>query len=315
MGKVVAGIDVSKASLDICAEGQTHCLANDATSWRALNTWLRSLKVTRVVMEATGRYHRKVHQCLHDRGFEVVLVNPLRARRFAEALGHLAKTDRVDALMLAKIGTMLGDLEPVAPQDAFLNNLEDLLVARTALVDVRTMLRQVADEVDGEGENVTRASADDLDDRIEGLNAEIKAVIARDPEQAEKYGILISIPGIGPVTAAALLCWMPELGSLDRRQAAALIGVAPMANDSGQHHGARHIRGGRRRPRDLLFMAATAATRFNADLARVFERLKTAGKAHKVAIVAVMRKLIVLANTLLRQQRCWSPEAPARSPA
>ena len=169
--------------------------------------------------------------------------------------------------------------------------------------------------MDGEGETVARATVAGLDDRIAALDAAIEAVIARDPDQALRYSILTSIPGVGPVTAAALLCWMPELGGLDRRQAASLIGVAPVADDSGEHHGARHIRGGRRRPRDLLFMAATTAARFNADLKIVFERLKAAGKAHKVAIVAVMRKLIVLANTLLREQRCWLPEAPARSPA
>ncbi len=315
MVKVVAGIDVSKASLDICAAGQTRRFANDATSWRALETWLRGLEVSRVVMEATGRYHRRVHQCLHDRGFEVVLVNPLRARRFAEAMGHLAKTDRVDALMLARLGTVLGDLEPVAPQEAFLNRLEDLLVVRAKHVDARTMLKQVAGEVDGEGETVTRATMTDLDDRIAGLDAAIEALIASDPDQAERYRILTSISGVGPVTAAALVCWMPELGGLDRRQTASLIGVAPFADDSGEHHGGRHIRGGRRRPRDLLFMAATSAARCNGDLKIVFQRLKAAGKAHKVAIVAVMRKLIVLANTLLREQRCWLPEAPARSPA
>ena len=280
-------------------------------------------------------------------------------------MGHLAKTDRVDALMLARLGTALGDLEPVAPQEAFLNRLEDLLVARakhvdartmlrqvtgevdgegearlgTALgdlepvapqeaflnrledllvarakhVDARTMLRQVTGEVDGEGEAITRTTMAQLDDQIAELETAIEAVIASDPEQAERYRILTSIPGVGPVTAAALLCWMSELGSLGRRQAAALIGVAPFANDSGQHRGTRHIRGGRRRPRDVLFMAATSAARFNEDLTIVFERLKAAGKAHKVAIVALMRKLIVLANTLLREQRCWSPEAPARS--
>ena len=312
MVKIVAGIDISKASLDICAAGQTRRFANDATSWRALGTWLRGLEVSRVVMEATGRYHRKVHQCLHDRGFEVVLVNPLRARRFAEVTGHLAKTDRADALMLVRLGTALGDLEPVAPQEAFLNRLEDLLVARAKHVDVRTMLRQVAGEVDGDGETITRTTIADLDDQIAELETAIEALIASDPEQTERYRILTSIPGVGSVTAAALLCWMHELGSLDRRQAAALIGVAPFANDSGQHRGTRHIRGGRRRPRDVLFMAATSAAHFNEDLTIVFERLKAAGKAHKVAIVALMRKLIVLANTLLREQRCWSPEAPAR---
>ena len=144
--------------------------ANDATSWRALGTWLRGLEVSRVVMEATGRYHRKVHQCLHDRGFEVVLVNPLRARRFAEATGHLAKTDRVDALMLARLGTMLGDLEPVAPQEAFLNRLEDLLVARAKHVDARAMLRQVAVEVDGEARPSPEPRLADLDDQIAALD-------------------------------------------------------------------------------------------------------------------------------------------------
>ncbi len=196
--------------------------------------------------------------------------------------------------MLARLGTMLGDLEPVAPQEAFLNCLEDLLVVRAKHVDARAMLRQVAVEVDGESETVTTTTIAQLDDQIAGLETAIKTVIASDPEQAERYGILTSIPGVGPVTAAAL------------------IGVAPFADDSGQRHGARHVRGGRRRPRDLLFMAATTAARFNGDLKIVFERLKAAGKAHKVAIVAVMRKLIVLANTLLREQRCWLPEAPAR---
>ena len=127
--------------------------------------------------------------------------------------------------MLARLGTALGDLEPVAPQEAFLSRLEDLLVARAKHVDVRTMLRQVAGEVDGDGETITRTTIADLDDQIARLETAIKAVIASDPEQAERYRILTSIPGVGPVTAAALLCWMSELGSLGRRQAAALIGV------------------------------------------------------------------------------------------
>ena len=312
MSKVVAGIDVSKSSLDVHAAGEERCFANDRTSWRALDKWLRSCHVSRVVMEATGRYHRRVHQGLHDRGYEVVLINPLRARRFAEGAGFLAKTDRVDTLMLAKLGAVLVDLEPVAPRDAFLSRLEDLLVTRDKHVDTRTMLKQVAGEVDGEGEAVCRDTLAFLDEQIGRLEAAIKEVIAANGEQAERFRILTSIPGVGVVTAAALLCWMPELGSLGRRQAAALIGVAPFANDSGQRRGARHIRGGRRRPRDVLFMAATSAARCNRDLKVVFERLKAAGKAYKTSIVALMRKLVVLADTLLREQRCWLPEAPAR---
>ena len=313
MVTIVAGVDISKDTLDVHAADQRRRFANDSTSWRALTSWLRGLEVSRVVIEATGRYHRKVHQCLHDRGFEVVLVNPLRARRFAESAGHLAKTDRVDALMLAKMGMALADLEPVAPREAFLNRLEDLLVVRAKHVDARLMLKQVTCEVDGEGAAVSGVTVAVLDERIAALEAMIEKVIADDADQAERFRILTSIPGVGAITAAALVCWMPELGSLGGRQAAALIGVAPFANDSGQHRGARHVRGGRRRPRDVLFMAATSAARHNADLRVVFERLKAAGKAHKCAIVALMRKLIVLANTLLRERRCWSVEAPAQS--
>ena len=294
MSRVVAGIDVSKGALDVHAADEDRCFANDGTNWRALGKWLRRLKVSRVVMEATGRYHRGVHRCLHDRGFEVVLVNPLRARRFAEGAGHLAKTDRVDARMLAKLGRALDDLEPVAPREAFLNRLGDLLVVRAKHVDARTMLKQVAEEVDGEGEAVVRTTIAHLDEQIAGLEAAIEAVIIGDADQAERFRILTSIPGVGAVTAAAL------------------IGVAPFANDSGQHRGARHIRGGRRRPRDVLYMAATSAARFNRDLRVVFERLTATGKVYKTVIVALMRKLIVLANTLLRQQRCWLPVAPAQ---
>ena len=166
MSRVVAGIDVSKATLDVHAAGEERRFANDGTSWRALGKWLRRLKVSRVVMEATGRYHRRVHRCLHDRGFEVVLVNPLRARRFAEGVGHLAKTDRVDARMLAKLGAALNDLEPVAPQEVFLNRLGDLLVLRAKHVDARTMLKQVAKEVEGEGEAVVRTTIAHLDEQI-----------------------------------------------------------------------------------------------------------------------------------------------------
>ena len=279
MSRVVAGIDVIKGALDVHAAGEESCFANDGTNWRALGKWLRRLEVSRVVMEATGRYHRRVHRCLHDRGFEVVLFNPLRARRFAEGAGLLAKTDRVDARMLAKLGAAL--------EEAVLNRLGDLLVVRAKHVDARTMPKQVAYEVD-EGEAIARATVAHLDEQIAGLEAAIEEVTAGDAEQAERFRILTSIPGVGAVTAAAL------------------IGVAPFANDSGQH------RGGRQRPRDVLFMAATSAVRFNRDLRIVFKRLTAAGKVYKTVIVALMRKLIVLANTLLRQQRCWLPEAPVR---
>lgn len=152
---------------------------------------------------------------------------------------------------------------------------------------------------------------DGKDRAIAAYDRDIKALIAEDADHAESCRILQSVPGIGPVTAAALNCWMNELGTIGNRQAAALIGVAPMARDSGTMKGTRHVRGGRRRPRDVLFMAATSAMIWNPDMKATYERLRARGKPHKVAIVAVMRRLIVLANTLLRDLRSWTERAPA----
>ena len=184
---------------------------------------------------------------------------------------------------------------------AFLSRLEDLLITREKHVDVRRSLQQVANEVGDETAKLfATATIEVLDGTIKALEREIKALIESDPDHAEAYQVLTSVPGIGTITAAALCCWMPELGAMDRRQAAALIGVAPFARDSGVSEGARHIRGGRRRPRDILYMAALTARRHNPDMKTIYERLTDAGKDHKVALVAVMRHLIVLANALLR---------------
>ena len=153
-------------------------------------------------------------------------------------------------------------------------------------------------------------SVDLLGRQIDTFDQRIRELIASDPDTNRRYRILLSIPGVGPVSAATLCCWMPELGTISNRQAAALLGVAPFARDSGLQKGTRHIRGGRRRPRNVLYMAALTATRYNPDLQRVFLRLTAAGKSHKVALVAIMRKLIVLANVLLRDARPWTETAP-----
>ena len=311
MTTIVAGIDVSKAFLDVHADGEDRRFDNGGTGFCALAKWLGRHGVKRVVMEATGRFHRAVHQSLHDREFEVVVVNPLRARRFGEALGHLGKTDRIDARTLAAFGRAFADLDPTAPRGAFLSRLEDLLIVREKHVDVRSSLQQVANEVGDETAKLSAtATIEVLDGTIKALERAIKALIESDPDHAEAYQVLTSVPGIGAITAAALCCWMPELGTMDRRQAAALIGVAPFARDSGVSEGARHIRGGRRRPRDILYMAALTACRHNPEMKAVYERLTDAGKDHKVALVAVMRHLIVLANALLRDRRSWSATVP-----
>ncbi len=312
MTNVVAGIDVSKDQLDVHVAGESRQFANQRTGYRALGAWLEHHGSGRVVLESTGRYHRAVHQSLHARGLEVVLVNPLRTRRFAEALGQLAKTDTIDAAALAAYGTAFLDLPATPPRSQFLDRLADLLVLRTQHRDAQGALRLSAMEVQEPAlrEEGLR-SVDLLGRQIDTFDQRIQELIASDPDTDRRYQILISIPGVGPVSAAMLCCWMPELGSIGNRQAAALLGVAPFARDSGIQKGVRHIRGGRRRPRNVLYMAALSAARYNPDLQQVFQRLKAAGKCHKVAIVAVMRKLIVLANALLRDGRPWAETAPA----
>ena len=216
-------------------------------------------------------------------------------------LGDLDKTDRIDARALAAFGRAFADLDPTAPRGAFLSRLEDLLITREKHVDVRSSLQQVANEM---GDETAKLSATAT---IEVLDGTIKALIESDPDHAEAYQVLTSVPGIGAITAAALCCWMPELGTMDRRQAAALIGVAPFARDSGVLRGrSAHPR----RPRDILYMAALTACRHNPEMKAVYERLTDAGKDHKVALVAVMRHLIVLANALLRDRRSWSATVP-----
>ena len=223
----------------------------------------------------------------------------------------LACALRTLAVALAAYGMAFLDLPATPPRSAFLDQLADLLVLREKHRDAQVSLRQTAAEVqDPALREEARHCVDQLGQQVTAFDGKIRELIASDPDTDQRYRILTSIPGVGPVSAAALCCWMPELGHLGNRQVAALLGVAPFARDSGRHHGARHIRGGRQRPRNVLYMAALTAAQHNPDLQRVFLRLKAAGKSHKVTIVAVMRKLIILANVLLRETRPWSETAP-----
>ncbi len=312
MSKLVAGIDVSKDNLDIHLDGEDRRLPNNRDGFRAIAKWFGGKDVDRVILEATGRYHRALLQSLHAKGFAVCVVNPRQSRDFARASGKLAKTDRVDARVLAAFGAAFAGLPLTQPRDSLLDDLGDMLVAREHMVDQRTDTRQILSQL---GEPVSRKALlgliASLDKAIARLDLRIGKLIAGDSAHAESYRILTSIPGIGPVTAAALISWMAELGSIGNRQAAALIGVAPFARDSGVHSGARHVAGGRRRPRDLLYMAALSAKSHNPQMIMIYQRLRERGKHHNVALVAVMRKLIVTANALLRDGRTWSERAPA----
>ena len=310
MTTICAGIDVSKKALNIHLNGRDDTATNDTDGFRKVARILREGNAARVVMEATGRMHRALLQSLHDRGFSVCVVNPRQSRDFAKAGGELAKTDRVDARVLAAFGAAFPAMPATAPADVAIDRLRDMLVLREALVDQRMQLRAVVAEIgdplsDGSAERVLS----EIDAGIGAYERGIEELVAGAEDLAESYGILTSVPGIGPVTAAALIAWMSELGAIGNRQAAALIGVAPFARDSGTLKGGRHVTGGRRRPRDVLYMAAMAACMFNPEMGEFYGRLVERGKPHKVAVTAVMRKLVVTANALLRDRRMWEDRA------
>ncbi len=300
---VAAGIDVGKSALDahILEGNLERQFKNDKCGRRALRNWLLKHGVTRAVFEPTGRYHRNLHQGLADAGLATVLVNPLRSRRFAEAIGKLAKNDRVDAAMLARFG-LLDGFESTSPQPRNLSLLSDLLALR----------RKLLAELDPEAAPCPAATLDALQADIAACDRRLRDCIAADAELSRRDAIIQSIPGCGPVNAACLCADMPELGTLGRRQAASLFGLAPFDRDSGQRRGGRSIRGGRAQPRHLLYMAALAAVRFEPSSKACYQRLTANGKPHKVALVAVMRRLAGLLDTLLREDRLWQTEPPAR---
>ena len=310
---VVAGIDVGKSKLDahLLDSGLERQFDNTKPGRRALRNWLLKHDVTRVVFEPTGRYHRNLHQCLADAGIESVVVNPLRSRRFAEALGQFAKNDRVDAAMLARFG-LLDGLDPTPPQPRNLRLLSDLLALRRKLLEQLDALRKLCGELDPEVAACPGPTLEALQTDIAACDRRMRACIAADAALSRRDTIIQSVPGFGPVNAACLCAEMPELGTLDRRQAAALLGVAPFDRDSGQHRGGRSIRGGRAAPRHLLYMAAVSAIRWNPDSKACYDRLTDRGKPPKVALVAVMRKLAGLLNSLLREDRMWQAEPPIR---
>lgn len=306
---VYVGVDVCKDRLDVYVHpaGRRLQAANTSDGLKALKRALGRLTVGLVVLEATGKYHRRAQRTLSQAGYAVAVVNPLRARLFAESAGALAKTDGVDAKMLAIMGAALDpEARPAAPQAV--EELAELVRARSAALADRTALANrlsASQTAFLKAEIKRRISA--ADRHIARLEAEIARRIAADAGLARRYAILLSIPGVGPVAASALLADLAELGAITGKAATSLAGLAPWPDDSGDKTGPRHIRGGRSAPRRALYMAALSAARYNPDLTRFYKRLREAGKKPKVALVAVMRKLIVLANTLLKEDRLWTP--------
>ena len=300
------GIDISKDHLDVhrLPGDERRRFDNSKAGHKALIRWIGDTPA-RVVYEPTGYYHRALERALAAAGMPIAKVNPRQARRFAEATGNIAKTDALDAAMLTRMGAVLS-LEARPVPSGIINDLRDLRTARNALIkdQVAALTRAKAITLPLlKRQNAARLKQ--IEAQREAVDAEINALIQGDSDLAQRFAILCSIPGIAEVSAAMLLIEMPELGSLDEKQVAALAGLAPIARQSGNWKGKSFIRGGRQQVRQGLYMPALVAIRFNADLKAKYEQLIKAGKAPKQAITAVMRKLIILANALLKKGRQW----------
>jgi transposase len=312
MTDTTIGIDISKDRLDAhrWPDGASRRFANDRKGHQALIRWAAEAPLARLVFEPTGRYHRGLARALAEAGLPAAAVNPWAARRFAEATGRRAKTDRIDAATLARLGALLAP-EARAPAAPVVEDLKELRLARDALIRDRTAARNRAHQLTLpllRRQNARRLAAIERD--LVALDAAIAALIASEPALARAAAILQSIPGISEITAAAILAAMPELGTLEPGAAASLAGLAPVTRQSGTWTGRAAIGGGRAGLRRALYMPALAAARYNPDLAAKYQSLRAAGKPPKLALTAIMRKLLLLANALLRDGRQWSPNAP-----
>lgn len=303
------GIDVSKDHLDVHVRptGTARRFPNTDAGLRGVVTFLTPIDPTLVVLEATGAYSRAVVAALAADRRPVVVVNPARARQFAQALGRLAKTDAVDAAVLAEYADRVRPTPRPLP-DADTLRLQALVARRRQVVEFRAMDANR----DGTADRAVRRSLSALErafgKELERLDKDIAAAVEGSPAWREADELLQSIPGVGPVVSHTLLAERPELGTLGRGEVAALVGVAPVNHDSGRQQGRRSIRGGRASVRAVLYMAALSARTHNPPLKAFADRLTAAGKTGKQVLVAVARKLVVIANAILQKGQPWQPQ-------
>jgi transposase len=307
--QVLAGIDVSKATLDVAMLPSSEVLQflNDATGIEELGKKLKSAGANLVVMEATGGYETAVATALVSAGFRVAVVNPRQIRDFAKATGRLAKSDRIDAQVIAAFGQAI-EPEIVRLPDEEARKLEAMLVRRRQLVAMRVQEVNRLGLTQGAMRKNIKTHIDWLEKQIDRLDIDLTAGLRSSPAWRVKDELLRSFKGVGPTTSSTLLIALPELGQLDRRAITALVGLAPFNRDSGVMRGRRSIYGGRSHVRTVLYMAATTAIRSNPVIRAFYERLKSRGKPHKVAMVACMRKMLTILNAMLRQSTPWTPE-------
>lgn len=311
MAACFVGLDVAKATIDVAVvphEDQWHVDHTEA-GLSGLVVRVQALAPTLVVLEATGGYETTLAGLLVDAGVPVAVVNPRQVRDFARAMGQLAKTDAIDARILAMFASKIQPAPRPLP-DAATQDLTALVTRRRQIVEMlgaernrlllaRTPLRRgVRDHIRW------------LERQLAALDADIAALIRQSPVWRERDDLLRSVPGIGPQTASLLITHLPELGRLTRQQIAALVGVAPLNRDSGRHRGRRTTWGGRATVRAGLYMATLVATRYNVVIRNFYQRLVAIGKPKKLALVASMRKLLTILNAMMQHQQPWTPRLP-----
>jgi len=303
---VNVGVDVGKSQLDLylLERGRAMTIPNEEPDISNLIRALRRFRIERIVVEATGRLEQPFVRAALAARLPVIVVSPLKIRRFAEVIGQLAKTDAIDARLIAQFAATV---KPAArpASDANARALKDLVVRRRQLTSLRTMEKNRRQVMPPE----LKSSIDRI---IVMLNRELKLLeqlinnaVDQHATSRHKRELLTSMPGIGNTVAATLIGDLPELGSLDRREIASLTGVAPFNRDSGTLRGKRRIRGGRAQSRTALFLSAMVATRFNPDIKRFYERLLSTGKHKKVALIACIRKIVTALNAMLRDNVPW----------
>lgn len=307
MEQIIVGIDIAKKRLDVHVrpQAETFAVAADETGVQDLVTRLQGLAPRLVVLEATGGYEVPVAAALAGAGLPVAVVNPRQVRDFARATGRLAKTDVLDAQMLALFGEAVRPPVRALP-DEQAQKLAELVVRRRQLVEM--LAAETNRQRQAREPRVRQRIAvhrEWLRAALQELERDLRATIRGSGIWREREEVLKSVPGVGDVTAQTLIAELPELGQLDRRRIAALVGIAPLNRDSGTFRGRRMIGGGRAAVRTVLYMAAITAIRCNAVIAAQYQRLVAAGRPGKVALVAAMRKLLVILNAMVRDGRRW----------
>lgn len=302
------GIDVSKAWLDIAIEptGDYWRAENNDIAITKLADHLVELNPKCIVVEATGGYEARLIDKLCAMNLPAARVNPGRVRKFAQGLNWLAKTDKIDAKLLARFGEKANPRLTKLPSEHE-KKLSVLVKRRKQVLEMLVSEQNRLDTADPDVIPYIEASISMLKKQLDELNKAIQSLIDKSPDLKNKHDILTSSPGVGQVTAFTLTSQLPELGTCDRKEIASLVGVAPLNHDSGKKHGKRVIKGGRPEIRSVLYMATLSATRFNPVIKKFYDRLINSGKESKVAIVACMRKLLVILNAMIRTNQTWNP--------